>query len=165
MTSEQSTETLEGTIWPDVDRALSGITVRPERAVIDLIVHIPRDEVVRGLRAFVWFVAAIGAAGVLSVLMVGPWRLDLAGLRLSASDVDKPLLLFTLAGVAGLLLSRTALAMVRQRSTAGFYLCAAFARLAKISPESFFNCYAIEADRQRELVLSVRIDIPEIERQ
>jgi NADH-quinone oxidoreductase subunit C len=42
---------LDGTIWPEVDRALSGITARAERAVLDVIVHIPRDEMVRGLRA------------------------------------------------------------------------------------------------------------------
>ena len=42
---------LEGTIWPELDRALSGITARGERAVLDVIVHIPRDEVVWGLRA------------------------------------------------------------------------------------------------------------------
>lgn len=41
---------LSGTIWSEVDRALSGITVRPERGVMDLIVHIPPDEVVSGLR-------------------------------------------------------------------------------------------------------------------
>jgi NADH-quinone oxidoreductase subunit C len=42
---------LEGTIWPQLDRALSGITARGERAALDVIVHIPRDEVVWGLRA------------------------------------------------------------------------------------------------------------------
>ena len=42
---------LDGTIWAEVDRALSGITARGERSVLDVIVHIPRDEIVRGLRA------------------------------------------------------------------------------------------------------------------
>ena len=51
MTAEQPAATLEGTIWPDVDRALAGITARPERGVLDVIVHIPRDEVIRALRA------------------------------------------------------------------------------------------------------------------
>lgn len=46
----QAPEDLSGTIWPEVDRALSGVTVRPERGVLDLIVHIPRDEVIAGLR-------------------------------------------------------------------------------------------------------------------
>ena len=41
---------LSGTIWSEVDRALSGVTVRPERGVLDLIVHIPPDEVIGGLR-------------------------------------------------------------------------------------------------------------------
>jgi NADH:ubiquinone oxidoreductase subunit C len=43
-------EDLSTTIWAEVDRALSGITARPERGLMDLIVHIPRDEVVEGLR-------------------------------------------------------------------------------------------------------------------
>ena len=51
MTSEEPTATLDGTIWPEVDRALSGITARAERGVLDLIVHIPPTEVIRGLRA------------------------------------------------------------------------------------------------------------------
>jgi NADH-quinone oxidoreductase subunit C len=55
MTSEEATQPvpandLSGTIWAEVDRALSGVTARPEAGVKDLIVHIPRDEVVAGLR-------------------------------------------------------------------------------------------------------------------
>jgi NADH-quinone oxidoreductase subunit C len=42
---------LADTIWPEVDRALSGISAEAEAGVLDVIVHIPRDEVVRGLRA------------------------------------------------------------------------------------------------------------------
>ncbi len=44
-------QALDGTIWPRVDRALSGISAEAEAGVLDVIVHIPRDEVVRGLRA------------------------------------------------------------------------------------------------------------------
>jgi NADH-quinone oxidoreductase subunit C len=43
--------TLDDTIWAEVDRALSGISATGERSVLDVIVHIPRDEIVRGLRA------------------------------------------------------------------------------------------------------------------
>jgi len=42
---------LEGTIWPEVDRALAGVTATAEPSVLDVIVTIPRDEIVRGLRA------------------------------------------------------------------------------------------------------------------
>jgi NADH-quinone oxidoreductase subunit C len=49
--AQQQTASLDATIWAEVDRALSGITVAPEAGVLDLIVTIPRDEVVRGLRA------------------------------------------------------------------------------------------------------------------
>ena len=48
---EAAVDTLEDTIWAEVDRALSGISATPERGVIDLIVHIPPDEVIEGLRA------------------------------------------------------------------------------------------------------------------
>ena len=62
MTTEDSAESseapaagaalsLDGTIWSEVDRALSGITASAERSTLDVVVHIPRDQVVRGLRA------------------------------------------------------------------------------------------------------------------
>jgi NADH-quinone oxidoreductase subunit C len=53
-TDETQTETppsFDDTIWSTVDAALAGITATPERGALDLIVHIPRDEVVRGLVA------------------------------------------------------------------------------------------------------------------
>ena len=53
MTNEQAetaTQDLSTTIWSEVDRALAGVTARPEVGVLDLIVHIPRDEVIEGLR-------------------------------------------------------------------------------------------------------------------
>jgi NADH:ubiquinone oxidoreductase subunit C len=46
-----SADVLAATIWPRVDRALSGITAEAEMGVLDVIVRIPRDEIVRGLRA------------------------------------------------------------------------------------------------------------------
>ena len=42
---------LDGTIWPEVDRALSGVTASAEPSVLDVLVTIPREEIVRGLRA------------------------------------------------------------------------------------------------------------------
>ena len=53
MTTEDATAapSLDGTIWAEVDRALSGITASGEPSVQDVIVHIPREEIVRGLRA------------------------------------------------------------------------------------------------------------------
>ena len=44
-------EALARTIWAEVDRALSGINAEPEPAALDLIVRIPRDELIGGLRA------------------------------------------------------------------------------------------------------------------
>ena len=43
-------DTLEDTIWPSVNRALTAVDVRPERGALDLIVHVPRADVVRALR-------------------------------------------------------------------------------------------------------------------
>ena len=57
MTSEETSEssapvaTLDGTIWAEVDRALSGITATAERGVLDVIVHVPPAEIVRALKA------------------------------------------------------------------------------------------------------------------
>ena len=45
-----SVDALAATIWPQVDRALSGISAEAQAGVLDLIVNIPRDEVIRGLR-------------------------------------------------------------------------------------------------------------------
>jgi NADH:ubiquinone oxidoreductase subunit C len=45
-----SADALAATIWPQVDRALSGISADAQAGVLDVIVHIPRDEVIRGLR-------------------------------------------------------------------------------------------------------------------
>jgi NADH:ubiquinone oxidoreductase subunit C len=44
-------EALARTIWAEVDRALSSINARPEPGALDLIVHIPREELLPGLRA------------------------------------------------------------------------------------------------------------------
>ena len=79
----------------------------------------------RLIRGFVALVAAVGAAGALSVVLFGPWRIGAAGLRLSASDVDKPLVILAVAGVVALVLSRTTLEAVRRRSAVGFYVGAA----------------------------------------
>ena len=43
-------DTLEDTIWPSVNRALTAVDVRPERGALDLIVHVPPADVVRALR-------------------------------------------------------------------------------------------------------------------
>lgn len=46
-----SAAALDSTIWPEVDRALAGVTASAEASVLDVLVTIPRDEIVRGLRA------------------------------------------------------------------------------------------------------------------
>lgn len=53
-TDEPQTEagpSFDDTIWSTVDGALAGISATPERGALDLIVHIPPDEVLRGLTA------------------------------------------------------------------------------------------------------------------
>ncbi|MFN8639138.1 MAG: NADH-quinone oxidoreductase subunit C [Dehalococcoidia bacterium] len=52
MTTEGAAQAdLSSTIWPLVDKALSGVSAEPEMGLIDLIVRVPRDEVIRALRA------------------------------------------------------------------------------------------------------------------
>ncbi len=48
---EAPPESFDDTIWPQVDICLAGISCEPERGALDLIVHIPRAELIRGLRA------------------------------------------------------------------------------------------------------------------
>ncbi|MDA0351714.1 MAG: NADH-quinone oxidoreductase subunit C [Chloroflexi bacterium] len=42
-------DTFADTIWPDVNRTLTAVDVQPERGVLDLIVHIPPADIIRGL--------------------------------------------------------------------------------------------------------------------
>ncbi len=52
MTTEGAAQAdLSSTIWPLVDKALSGVSAEAELGVMDLIVRVPRDEVIRALRA------------------------------------------------------------------------------------------------------------------
>ena len=44
-------QALARTIWTEVDRVLSSISAEPEPGALDLIVHIPREELLRGLHA------------------------------------------------------------------------------------------------------------------
>lgn len=48
---EDEAPSFDGTIWNVVAAALPGISAEPERGVLDLIVRIPREQVVRGLDA------------------------------------------------------------------------------------------------------------------
>jgi hypothetical protein len=114
----------EATLFPGlVLLVLVGVAVAALRR--DASAEPASGRPLRLLRGFAGLAAAFGTAGVVSVLVIGPWRLDVAGLRVSASDVDKPLLVLALAGLMAVALSRTVVAAARRRSIAGFYLCAA----------------------------------------
>ena len=77
------------------------------------------------IRGFLALAAALAAAAALSVLLLGPWRIDLGFLRASASNVDKPLLILLGTGAVALVLSRWVIAAAKRQSVAGFYLIAA----------------------------------------
>jgi len=114
----------ESTLFPGlVLLVLVGFAVAGLRR--DAATSRPSPRAVSWLRAFIGLVVAAGAAGALSVIVAGPWRIDVGGLRISASAVDKPLVVFAIAGLAALGVSRTAFATLRRRSVAGFYLCGA----------------------------------------
>jgi hypothetical protein len=114
----------EGVLFPGlVLLVLAGIAVAALRR--DAASRPASPRALRLTRGFVGLVAAVAAAGALSVVLFGPWRVDVAGLRLSASDVDKPVVILAVAGVVALALSRTALDALRRQSVAGFYVGAA----------------------------------------
>ena len=43
-------DTFDDTIWDTVNRTLRAVDVRPARSALDLIIHIPRADIIRGLR-------------------------------------------------------------------------------------------------------------------
>jgi NADH:ubiquinone oxidoreductase subunit C len=51
--AENGTATAErlDTLWPEVDRALAGVEVEAEQGLLDVIVHVPRADLLRALRA------------------------------------------------------------------------------------------------------------------
>jgi hypothetical protein len=70
-------------------------------------------------------VAAVYALVLISLLAFGPWRLDVGFISISASDVDKPLLIALAAVMAALLVALVPHAWRRPDSIISFYLCAA----------------------------------------
>ena len=91
MTNEAGAEaagpTLDGTIWSEVDRALSGITATAEPGALDVIVSIPRDEIIRGLRA-------LKADGIHVVMLTGDNRTTAQAVarRLGIDEVEAEVL-------------------------------------------------------------------------
>ena len=82
----------------------------------------------RGLtlaRGVLGLAVTLTAAAALSVVVFGPWRIDLGVIRASASHVDKPLFILIGAGLLAIVLSRSMIAAAKRQSVAGFYLIAA----------------------------------------
>ena len=75
-------------------------------------------------------VAAVYGLVLLSVLLAGPWQIEAGFVRVSASDIDKPLLIALAAGVTALLLRLATDARRRSASIVSFYLFAAIATWA-----------------------------------
>jgi hypothetical protein len=80
---------------------------------------------IRGVRLLLLLAAIVYGTIAVSVVVAGPWRIDLGWLRASASGVDKPLSVTVAFLLAAYLLSPAFAAMVRRRSAATFYLIAA----------------------------------------
>ena len=85
---------------------------------------------VRWIRLALLAVAGLYALIVTSVLIVGPWRVDAGFIHVSATDIDKPLLVAIFAAVGALLVSLGMRAWARPASTLAFYLFAAIATWA-----------------------------------
>ena len=77
------------------------------------------------LRSLLFVVALLYGLVVLSVLVLGPWRVDIAFVHVSASEVDKPLLIVLAAGLLALLLTLGAESRRSPPSVVAFYLFAA----------------------------------------
>ena len=80
------------------------------------------SRVMGGLRVILGVAAVTSALAAISVVTLGPWRLQLGPLRASASSIDKPLLVLIVTAVLALVLSRHTIDAVRRSSTIGFYL-------------------------------------------
>jgi hypothetical protein len=107
--------------WPPADAAsmaqrlperLRGVPPRTSRA---------SAVVIRVLLA----VAAVYTVVLVLLLIFGPLQLSLGFISISASDVDKPLLIALAAGIAALLMVLVPHAWRRPESAISFYLCAA----------------------------------------
>jgi hypothetical protein len=77
------------------------------------------------VRSSLLVIALLYGIVVLSILLAGPWRIDVAFVHVSASDVDKPLLIVLAAGLSALLLTLGAESRRTPPSVIGFYLFAA----------------------------------------
>ena len=84
----------------------------------------PERRCLRAARVAATALAWFGAALLVVRLVVGPWAVELAGLRISVTSVDKIGAHFTLAAAAALLLGRTCRAAWGRRSPFAFYLLA-----------------------------------------
>ena len=80
-------------------------------------------------RALTVVAAAYGLV-LLSVILAGPWQIEAGFVRLSASDIDKPLLIALATAVTALLLRLATDARRRSASIGSFYLFAAIATWA-----------------------------------
>lgn len=83
-----------------------------------------QERVTRAVVRLLLIVAAVYGAIVVSVLVLGPWLLESGFVRVSASAIDKPLLISLACAMAALLVALGRHA-VRRESTLAFYLFAA----------------------------------------
>ena len=81
----------------------------------------------RGLRITCIAVALLGSGLLAQRLVVGPWAVELLGVRISVTSIDKIGGHVVIACIAALLLSRPCVAAWRRRSPFAFYLLAAAA--------------------------------------
>lgn len=87
----------------------------------------PEPHSLRAARTAATALACFCGALLLLRLAAGPWAVDLAGLRVSVTSIDKIGAHFALAAAAALLLSRTCTEAWRRHSPFAFYLLAAAA--------------------------------------
>jgi hypothetical protein len=90
-----------------------------------VVTGLSADRAVKAIRRLLVAVAGVYALILTSVLLLGPWAIDAGVVRVSASDIDKPLLIGLAAAVTAALLTLGSDAVRRPRSIVSFYLFAA----------------------------------------
>ena len=81
----------------------------------------------RVLRVAIWLLALLSLAVIVATTVYGPWRLELAGVTLRVTDLDRAVNVFILAAIAAYAVSAGARAAVGRRSPFVFYTAAAVA--------------------------------------
>jgi hypothetical protein len=116
----------EGELFPGV--ALFGLCLAAVLTVFGLHRREPdSSRAIAFVRRILFVVSAVYAAAIVSLVVGGPWRIDLGFIRVSAASIRRPMLVMLTALIVALMLSPGVRGAVRKSPIIGFYLLAAVA--------------------------------------